>query len=287
MLLDVSTFRDRVHFDLDGLVSDLQAETRRSTPSEATAWRNSLPTFAEVLQHEDLQAFHLQVGGLSSVAVEYRLPASASWADVVLLGRDEQRPSVVIVELKDWNTKGDAPGPREGLILHANREALHPSDQVRGYVECCRRFHSAVQSDEAGVSGCVFFTFASSADAYRAEPHQDLVAEFPVFTRCKDDITCELPAHLSTKLVHPDGEFAKRFASGAYQQDRGFVRQISAAIREVETTPFVLLDEQRTGFQKCMKHVERVLKPAKVSAKPRPPRKSVVIVEGPPAPASR
>ena len=49
MLLDVDSFRQRVDYELDSLVSDLQTETRRSTPAEATAWRNSLPAFARVL----------------------------------------------------------------------------------------------------------------------------------------------------------------------------------------------------------------------------------------------
>lgn len=43
MLLDVAAFRRRVDFDLDGLVSDLQDETRRVGQSEATAWRVANP----------------------------------------------------------------------------------------------------------------------------------------------------------------------------------------------------------------------------------------------------
>lgn len=282
VLLHVGSFRQRVKFGLDSLVAELQSETRRSTPAEAAAWRNSLPAFAEVLDHEALEPFHIQVGTPGDVAVEYRLPASASWVDVVLLGRANDRPSAVVVELKDWNTAGDQPGPREGLVIHAKREVLHPSDQVRGYVEYCRRFHSVVQAEEAQVSGCVFFTFASSAEPYSEDPHRSLVAEYPVFTRSQEDVTRRFPRHLATKLAVPDREFAQRFSRGAYRQERGFVRQVATAIAHPRSSPFVLLDEQRVGFEKCMKHVERVLKPAKVSAKNRHGSKSVIIVEGPP-----
>jgi len=282
VLLDVASFRHRVDYDLDGLVSDLQDETRRGSQAEATAWRNSLPAFADVLSHEALKGFHIHLGKRGDVAVEYRLPASASWADVVLLGRDHRKPSAVIVELKDWNTQGDRPGSREGLIQHADREVSHPSDQVRGYVEYCQRFHSAVQQDDARVSGCVFFTFASSADAYSHDPHRTLVAQYPVFTRSRVDVADRFPAHLAAKLVQPDPEFAHRFEIGHYRQDRGFVRQVAQAIANPRVSPFVLLDEQRAGFEKCMKQIERVLVAAKASARPKHGRKSVVIVEGPP-----
>lgn len=282
MLLDVDQFRERTAYDLDRLVSDLQDETRRGGASEASAWRNSLPALAGVLSHEALKGFHVHLGSRGDVAVEYRLPASASWADVVLLGRDESKPTAVIVELKDWNTDGDRPGPREGLVLHAEREVSHPSDQVRGYVEYCRRFHSAVQEDGAGVSGCVFFTYASSAEPYSAAPHRGLVAEYPVFTRSRADVADRFPAHLAAKLVRPDPDFAHRFELGQYRQERGFVRQVAQAIANRRESPFVLLDEQRAGFEKCMKQVERVLAPAKTSARHKPGRKSVVIVEGPP-----
>jgi len=284
MLLDVDSFRQRVDYELDSFVADLQQETRRNTSAEATAWRNSLPTFGKVLAHESLKGFHIHVGHRGDLMVEYRLPASANWADLVLLGRDLERPTAVIVELKDWKTTGDQPGPREGLVLHAGHEQSHPSDQVKGYVEYCKRFHSAVQEDNAQVSGCVFFTFSSSAQPYLADPHRELVSQYPVFTRSEADITNHFPAYLSSKLREPDPVFARRFERGIYRQDRGFVRQIAQAIQKPETSPFVLLDEQRTGFEKCMKRVESVLRPAKASASAnsKKTKKSVVIIEGPP-----
>lgn len=286
MLLDVETFRRRVDYELDSLVSDLQTETRRSTPAEATAWRNSLPAFGRVLADNRLKDFHVHVGHRGDLMVEYKLPASACWADLVLLGRDRDGASAVIVELKDWNTTGDSPGGREGLVRHANREVSHPSDQVKGYVDYCRRFHSAVQEVQARVSGCVFFTFASSAVPYLEKPHSSLVADYPVFTRSAADVADRFPAYLAERLVAPDQEFARRFEGGTYLQDRGFVRQVAQAIADPKTSPFVLLDEQRTGFEKCMRQIERVLAPAKVSAKTRlrstGPKKSVIIIEGPP-----
>ena len=86
--------------------------------------------------------FSKQSGDLS---LEYRLPASSSWCDVVLLGRGADSRAALMLELKNWNIAEDRPGPRPGLVWHKGALTLHPSDQVRGYVEYCQRFHSAIQ----------------------------------------------------------------------------------------------------------------------------------------------
>jgi hypothetical protein len=281
MLLDVETFRRRTKFELDQLVDDLQARTHRATPSERAAWRASLPIFAEVVSHASLSGFHLHVGGRGDLMVEYKLPASPSWADVVLLGRGPRGPVAVVVELKDWDLKNDRPGERECLVRRHHGDALHPSDQVKGYTEYCQRFHSAVQECRAEVAGCVFFTFASSTDAYTAEPHRRLAEAYPVFARNQPDMEERFPRFLAERLVEPDAAFARMFESGVYRQDRGFVRQISAAIKRPETSPFVLLDKQREGYELCMACITRRLKPARASAKTET-GKSVVVIEGPP-----
>ncbi len=285
MLLDVATFRQKTSYELDKLVDDLVSETRRSTPSERTAWRASLPAFAEVVGHPALSGFHVHIGQRGGLMVEYRLPASPCWADLVLLGRGPSGPSAVVVELKDWNVSRDKPGDRPTLVRRTHGEELHPSDQVKGYVDYCRRFHSAVQEQAATVDGCVFFTYASSANAYLAEPHRELTDAFPVFARNAADMAERFPRYLADRLREPDPEFARSFELGSYKQDRGFVLHISQAIKQSEDKPFVLLDQQRRGFELCMGCIERRLKPAKVSAKSSVKAsagKSVVVIEGPP-----
>ena len=281
MLLDVETFQRRTEYELDTLVDDLQRETHRATPAERAAWRASLPAFAKVVAHPSLRGFHLQLGGRGDLMVEYKLPASPCWADVVLLGRGKTRPAVVVVELKDWDLSNDRVGERENLVRRPHGDTLHPSDQVKGYTEYCRRFHSTVQEHAADVAGCVFFTFASSAEIYSAEPHRRLAEDYPVFARNEADMRERFPRYLAERLVEPDAAFAKQFETGVYKQDRGFVRQISAAIKRPETSPFVLLDKQREGFELCMGCVTRRLKPAQTSAKSQT-GKSVIVIEGPP-----
>ncbi|CAG0941218.1 hypothetical protein ANRL1_00451 [Anaerolineae bacterium] len=276
MLLQVGEFCELVENDLNSLVDELSVLTNRQSPYEISAWRNSLQQLSTSLNHPLLSPFHIQLGG--SLSLEYNLPASSAWCDAILLGRNQHRPSAVIIELKDWDLSGDQPANRETLILHHGSPYSHPSDQVRGYVEYCRYFHSEVIEGKADVSGCVFFTSAKDATIYKGHPYQAITAEYPVFTRVPYGSQDGLPAFLSECLKEPDQEFAGRFEKGTYVQDRSLIRQISKLIQGDQKT-FVLLDNQRTGYELCLDRIDNLLKKTKSSHQKE---KLVVIVEGPP-----
>jgi len=227
MLLTVSQFRQTVASDLPVLIDELQSITSRGGAEERDAWNSSLPALADALVERQLGPLHLYFAGL---ALEYQLPAAASWCDVVLLGRGISGASAIIIELKHWITRGDQPGPTEGLIEHGGQLVLHPADQVRGYTEYCRRFHSAVQDHHADVRGCVLFTRDYFVNRYSDPPNDALVRDYPCFTMAPRVVQEVWPAYLAEHLNNPDETFARDFVAGRYRQDRGFVRQIGLQI---------------------------------------------------------
>ena len=122
VLLSISEFRERIDRGLDELVDDLQDLTHRRSPEEAEAWRRSLPGIRNAFSAPSFSSLDLYFGNVGNLALEYKLPAMPSWADMVLLGRHQERPSAVIIELKHWITQGDLPGPTEGLMERHGRE---------------------------------------------------------------------------------------------------------------------------------------------------------------------
>lgn len=275
MLMTVGAFCSRVHGDMDALVGDLRDATGRSTDEESAAWRSSLPVVARALSEAELDAFHIHVRNRKSLSLEYRLPAANSWCDLVLLGAGAAAPSAVMLELKDWDTTGDSPGPRAALIQHKGVELLHPSDQVRGYVEYCRSFHSAVLTRSAGVHGCALLTRSKSASSYEMEPHSALVANYPVFTSSAGDLRKRFPTFVRSHLKTADEEWAEEFENGEYAQDRRLIDSVASAVLDPASPRFVLLDGQRRGFELCLQRIDEHL----VSGGGG---RLVVIVEGPP-----
>jgi DUF2075 family protein len=180
----------------------------------------------------------------------------------------------LFLELKDWTTLGDRAGPRAGLVEHMGKLTLHPSEQLKGYVDYCRLFHSAVHDHQAAVDGLVFLTRADRRDPYDRPPHDDLTRDLPVFCSSLDDLRKQLPAYLDSQLVGAHESFATDFEAGTYRQDRAFVRQMSAIVRDPSASPFVLLDHQRLGLEQCLAAVDRALRGDQ--------ERVVIIVEGPP-----
>jgi hypothetical protein len=278
MLITVEQFCDRVRHQLTELVLQLQEETGRFGDEEKEAWTQSLPKLSTLLCAAELKPLHLYISESGYLKLEYQLPASGCFADAVLLGRHQDTPAAVIVEMKHWVTRADRPGRAEGLVERAGRQELHPSDQVRGYTEYCRYFHSAVLERQAAVHGCVLFTRDTVRAPYEVVPNVALVSNYPIFTLSDEDRQRRLPEYLSTRLTAPDGEFAAQFAAGRYKQDRGFIKQIAGQIVESNARPFELLDNQRRALSLCTAVTRDVVEKWKRGDATR----QVVAVIGPP-----
>lgn len=261
---------------MDDLVVRLKDVTGRDTPEEEEAWRNSLPQVSRMLSHSSLAHLHLYFGGRGQLSLEYPLPASASWCDLVLLGSHGGRSVAVMVELKDWETSGDRPGRVEGLVERHTGTTLHPSEQVRGYTEYCRRFHSTVQEMQADVHGCVLLTRSTHTAPYVADANANLAKHYPLFTLSDTDVNERIPRYFSSRLSEPDEIFAGAFERGYYRQDRNFCRQLGEQITNPGNSPFVLLDNQRLAFARCKQAVENAL------FKSAQPQKTALVIQGPP-----
>jgi len=175
-------------------------------------------------------------------------------------------------------TRGDQPGRAEGLIERNGVQELHPCDQVRGYVEYCRRFHSAIAEHSANVAGCVLFTGDYVTAPYTRDPNQQLASEYPIFTMAANDISERLPAFLNEKISDPAPEFAHAFELGRYRQDRGFMAQIGKQILDPTKSVFELLDDQRRAFALCRATALEAVESLNKGSSNR----AVVIVKGPP-----
>ena len=278
MIIKVEEFCQRVDKNLNNLIEELILLTNRNTKNvktnERKAWASSLPSISGILTNEKLKNFYIYFETKGNMEVEYRLPSSSSWADIILLGNNGIKPTAVVIELKDWVLKNDIQGKHERLIEHNGKILLHPSEQVRGYVEYCQRFHSAVLEKNAAVHGCVYFTNATEATTYSDGIYSGLTKNYPIFTVSEEDKESNFPNYLSDKIKFPDEDFASAFDNGYYKQDRNLIIQVAKNFLESNNSPFVLLDEQRKGFEIAFEKIKSSIKNKE--------QKQVIIIEGPP-----
>lgn len=269
MLLSVRDFINYVDYQLNDFIDSLISHTGRNTPSERLAWSNSLTSLARSFKFSNIDDVQLLIPEDSGLIPEYRLPSSSSYCDIVLLGAKNNTPVVLIIELKDWNTSQDKTGPVPEIIIHKGSKWHHPSDQVRGYTEYIRRFHSTVQDYNATTIGCVLFTNSTDIEVYRSGIYKEINSQYPVFKSGEEDFGKFLNQHLEFS----DIKFAEAFSKGFYKQDRNFIKQLARNILN-NNKEYVLLDEQRRGFVLCREAVLNNLS--------EEGGKSVVIVKGPP-----
>lgn len=116
MLLQVSEFRRRVDTGMDELVTELAEQTGRGGYAEKDAWKASFRAVRDAFSEPSFDELDVFFGSRGNLALEYRMPGGSGWADMVLLGRHEEKPASVLIELKNWITQGDLPGIGEGLM---------------------------------------------------------------------------------------------------------------------------------------------------------------------------
>lgn len=276
----VSDFCTMVDTNINGFMAMLQSQSlTASTP-------NSYIEVSKMLQcavKKNPAVASAYITSTSHLLVEYQLPQAAAFCDLVLLGGGVNRPQAIIIELKDYvpnNT--DRPGSYEGLMWHGNQsgwqQISHPSDQVKGYVEYCRNFHSAIidinGNVKADVNGCVFFTKPDfNICPYESAPNDNLVKEYPLYTT---DSSHDLAQYIAQTIVNADSNFADKFENGSFLQNRNIMKQVAANMQKAAASgyrPFVLLDNQRLGLQETLSALEKAV---------NTDEKSVVIVQGPP-----
>ena len=276
MIYTVREFCDFVGSDLNGFIDEVASINRNVSDEEKKAYAGSYPVVAEMLTNAmkrkpSVGSAHISTG---QMLLEYKLPAASAWCDLVLLGdNDAGGQEVIIVELKNYlKNNDDAPGDYEGLMLHKGMAIKHPADQVKGYTEYCRRFHSTVHDYGANVNGCVYFTQPLDLEPYSQAPNDKLTSEYPMYNK---ETSADLADYIINRIDKGNEEFATRFVDGFYQQDRNILRQVAKNLQAQEETakPFVLLDEQRLGFNLVMSILQKRVKDGK---------KEVIIVQGPP-----
>ena len=267
MLMTVGEFRDYVRSDINGLITSVANMSRNVSDSEKQELNASYIQVSKMFGKAiEVNPEFAKVNiGSSEMLLEYKLPSASAWCDLVLLGDDNSNHhQVMIVELKNWRKdSNDMPGTYEGSIIHNGKDELHPCEQVKGYTEYCRFFHSEIRPTDE-VNGCVYFTQKIDMSPYCGGPNAQLVADYPTYN-AEYESTSKLANKITKKITKPNPDFASAFEHGVYKQDRNILKQVAENLGKLNDSlfgsmisPFVLLEKQRSAYNHIMKEVKEV-----------------------------
>jgi hypothetical protein len=246
----------------DHLVRAFHARWGRVGDAEVRAWKHSLSAMADVVRAAGLDS--------AGTGVELKLPLTDRRIDVFFVGESgERRPTVLLVELKQWESA--APSQFPDNVVVGGAERLHPSVQAASYAEYLRGFHSAFTEDgfDLRPSAYLHNMPVENAQSLRGVIYEGATAVAPFYVKGEED---RLARELRASVSQGDGlALLPRILEGRY---RPSLKLIESLARSLDGNPvWRLLDEQRLAFNIVRGLAERAAKTGEKGA--------VVVTGGP------
>jgi len=211
--------------------------------SEIQSWQNSLRALALIFS----RAGFMQQG----VLLEFQLPSTSKRIDCLLCGYSKDGiPSVVAIELKQWERCDDASGDNEvsTFIRGKIRDVLHPSVQVTRYAMYLRDNHEACYADQTpiNVASCAYLHnyHLRTNDPLRSEKFSDVLTQSPSFTA--DEVEAFV-SYLKEHVGYGDGlEVLAKLEENRFRPSKKLMDYVAAVIQN--KPEYTLLDEQQVAF---------------------------------------
>lgn len=116
----------------------------KSNKSQIRSWNNSMEFMYMILNDT-------KIPNDSRVAIEFTIPTTSKRIDFIISGKNEEnRDSIVIIELKQWEEAEKVEG-KDGVVKTilggGLRETTHPSYQVWSYAALLENFNETIEQD--------------------------------------------------------------------------------------------------------------------------------------------
>ena len=221
----------------------------KHTPkAEFRSWENSLNYMYKVLNDDEIPDD-------SGVAIEFNIPQTSKRVDFMISGYGtDDRPGMVIVELKQWDSVREVPGTDalvETYVGGGNHVLVHPSYQAWSYAQLIQDYNQAVQDNDVLLSpcACLHNYIRHENDPLDAVQYQDYLDEAPAYTKGQ---------------LQQLRDFIKRSVKKGdrkeilYQIDHGKIRPSKSLQNAIGSMlkgnrEFIMIDEQKVAYEEILR----------------------------------
>ncbi|MDA8092856.1 MAG: DUF2075 domain-containing protein [Betaproteobacteria bacterium] len=239
---------DSFKHDIEDIILErfMRKTGHRVGPAEVRSWRDSLQSFAKVLNDAEIPD---DLG----VAVELHIPQSSKRIDVVLSGIDAAGgKGAVIVELKQWET-AQATCKDAIVLTHLGgglREVVHPSYQAWSYASLLHDFNEAVYEGRIGVASCAYLHNYQRDGIIDAPQYTRYTENAPLFLKGEEE-RAALRGFIKQHVHRGDrGAALHEIAGGRIRPSKALADSLSAMLRG--NPEFVLIDEQKEVYEAAL-----------------------------------
>src|SRR5690625_488966 len=134
-------FQDRL---TNNIINNFNQKIGKINEREVRSWDNSMQYMYRILGDSEIP-------NDSGVAIEYRIPYSSKRVDFLISGKNDNKESVVVVELKQWSRVEKVDGKEaivKTILGGGLRETTHPSYQAWSYASLIKDYNETVQQEE-------------------------------------------------------------------------------------------------------------------------------------------
>ena len=166
----------------NNIINNFKEKIGKVNEAEVRSWDNSMKYMYMVLNDTEIPK---DVG----VAIEFRIPYSSKRVDFLITGKAEEEHSVVVVELKQWETLEKIEG-KEAIVKTPMRyglvETTHPSYQAWSYASLIKDYNETVQQENINLYPCAYlhnYIIQKNKDSLVDSVYEYYIDQAPVFAK--------------------------------------------------------------------------------------------------------
>ena len=221
----------------------------RHTPkAEFRSWENSLNYMYKVMNDPSIPCD-------AGVAIEYAIPQTSKRVDFIVSGFDKNlEPSVVIVELKQWDKIAEVPGVDalvETFVGGSNHRVVHPSYQAWSYAQLIKDYNSSVQDRKVSLHpcACLHNYIRHANDPLDSKWYLDYLEDAPAYTKGQLD---QLRTFIKKSITKGDKkDVLYLIEKGKIRPSKSLQNTIGSMLNG--NREFIMIDEQKVAYEEILR----------------------------------
>ena len=227
----------------------------KSNYKEFKSWDNSMQYLYKVLNTNE-------ISDDCTIAIEYRIPASAKRIDFLISGLDENdKENVVIVDLKQWENVEkvkDEDGLVKTFLGNSKRKTVHPSYQAWTYAALIEDYNESAQEGKIILHPCAYlhnYIKVHEDDPILDDEYKDYLEKAPVYRKGE-----------AMKLREFISKFVKKGDNGTalYEIENGKIRpskslQDALVLMLDGNEEFKMIDDQKVVYEDIKRNSKKYM----------------------------
>lgn len=254
---------------VNNIISNYNSKIGRINEREVRSWDNSMQYMYRVLSDSEIP-------NDAGVAIEFKIPHTSKRVDFLISGTDQDaRQSIVIVELKQWETVEKIRGKEaivKTVINRAVRETTHPSYQAWSYAALIKDYNENAQKEEIQLYPCAYlhnYINQGEQDPLTDRVYEYYIEEAPVFIKGDSG---KLRDFIKRYIKHGDNkEILYTIDKGRIRPSKSLQDSLNSMLQGNQE--FVMIDDQKVVYETALHLSKEAL---------RTNTKQVLVVEGGP-----